>query len=122
MHCWDVREVKHRRTKPAAPGDDVRADLASRPPLTHAQMTQIVDLLNRPITRYRHTAVIVTLRSLVPAAGLRLQSASRPQVTQYLDALKASMIEALAVRQPSADAANDDRGGAARWRDTHLTS
>jgi hypothetical protein len=107
MRCWDVREVKHRGTKLAASGDDVRADLASRLPLTDAQVTQIVDLLDRPSIRYLDTAVIVTLRSLIPAAGLRLESASRPQALEYLDALKAAMIEALAVRQSSADAADD---------------
>jgi hypothetical protein len=109
MHGWGVREVKHRGTKLATSVDDVHTDLASRPPLTHAQMTQIVDLLNRPSTRYRHTAVIVTLRSLIPNASLRLESAPRPQAAEYLQALEAAMIEALAVRQPSANSTDDHR-------------
>lgn len=101
MNSWDVRDVKRRGgTKLSSSVDDVRADLASRPPLTHAQMTQIVDLLDRPSTRYRHTAVIVTFRSLIPNAGLRLKVATRSQAAEYLQVLKAEMIEALASRRP----------------------
>lgn len=92
--------MKRRGTQPASCVDDVRADLASRPPLTHAQMTQIVHLLDRFSTRYRHTAVIVTLRSLIPAAAQRLETATTPQAADYLQAFKAAMIEALTAGQP----------------------
>jgi len=100
MTSWDVRDVKRRGTKLSRCVDDVRADLASRPPLTYAQMTQIVDLLDRPSTRYRHTAVIVSLRSLIPDAALRLEAATRSQAIEYLQAFKAAMIKALAADQP----------------------
>jgi|KBSSwiStaDraftv2_1062776.scaffolds.fasta_scaffold772210_2 hypothetical protein len=63
-------------------------------------MTQIVDLLDRPSTRYRHTAVIVALRSLVPDAARRLEATPGPRAAEYLQAFKAAMIEALAAGQP----------------------
>lgn len=90
---------KRRGGKVPSCVDDVRADLASRPPLTYAQMTQIVDLLDRPSIRYRHTAVIVSFRSLIPAAAARLEAAPQPQAIEYLQAFKAAMIEALAADQ-----------------------
>jgi hypothetical protein len=90
---------KRRGTKVPSCVDDVRADLASRPPLTHAQMTQIVDLLDLPSTHHHHAAVIVTLRSLIPAAAARLEAAPQQHAIEYLQAFKAAMIEALTADQ-----------------------
>ena len=80
--------------------DDVHADVASHAPLTHAQMTQIVDLLDRSAAHHHRIAVIVTLRSLLPCAGQRLAAASAAQAAEYLGVLKSVMIEALTGQSP----------------------
>ncbi|OJZ71996.1 hypothetical protein BRW65_18060 [Mycobacterium paraffinicum] len=77
----------------------MRADLASRPPLTYAQVTQIVDLLDRPSAAHHPAAVIVTLRSLIPGAAVRLEAAPRLQAIECLQAFEAAMIEALTADQ-----------------------
>jgi len=63
-------------------------------------MAQIVDLLDRSSAAHHHAAVIVTLRSLIPDAALRLETATDSQAIGYLQAFKAAMIEALAAGQP----------------------
>ena len=83
--------------------DDVHADLASHSPLTHNQMSQIVDLLDRSEAHHHRISVTVTLRSMLPNAGQRLASASAAQAAEYLRVFKAVMVEALAASHPSSD-------------------
>lgn len=83
--------------------DDVHADLASHSPLTHAQMTQIVDLLDRSGAHHHRIAVTVTLRSMLPSAGQRLASAPATQAVEYLRVLKSVMHEALTASHPRSD-------------------
>lgn len=80
--------------------DDVHADLTNHPPLTHRQMDQIVDLLDRSGIDNHRIAVTVTLGSMLPSAGQRLASVSAAQATEYLRVLKTVIVEALAVNHP----------------------
>jgi len=83
--------------------DDVRADLASHTPLTHEQMTQIVDLLDRLGVDKHQIALTITLRSMLPCAGRRLTDASAAQAADYLRVFKAVMIETLTTSRLSSD-------------------
>jgi len=83
--------------------DDVHADLASHTPLTHEQMTQIVDLLDRLGVDKHQIALTITLRSMLPCAGRRLTDASAAQAADYLRVFKAVMIETMTTNHLSSD-------------------